>query len=168
MSPARTCVFCLPAAKCRGVLFLPGTSLELTFSGLASCLTTSTLPVLHASNRGDTLSESLTRGGLRPAIPPLSLCSPFGRPCTVFMHTENERPLPESLPVSSQPEPASHVRSYCSEHYNRTTELATSDCSRVLQSLRLTTPPGRSAVLLIHYPLWIATHHRPCLLVCCR
>ena len=50
------------------MLFRPVTSLELTFSGVASSLTASRSPVLHASNSGDVLSESLARVGERTAI----------------------------------------------------------------------------------------------------
>lgn len=68
-----TAVRALPAAKWRGVLFRPVTSLELTFSGVASCFTAAVSPVLHASKRGDTPSGSLTLVGERTAILPTLL-----------------------------------------------------------------------------------------------
>ena len=61
-------VLYIPAAKWRGVLFRPVTSLELTFPGVANCLTAAVSPVLHASNRGDIPSEPLTLVGERTAI----------------------------------------------------------------------------------------------------
>ena len=43
----------LPAAKCRGVLFLPSTSRAFTVSGVSNTFTLSISPFLQASNRLD-------------------------------------------------------------------------------------------------------------------
>lgn len=79
------CVY-LPAAKWRGVLFLPATSLKLTLSRFIRALTFSWSPFLHASKR---LDCSFVFGFAAAAITPglFSTRCLMGRPSHNFFYT---------------------------------------------------------------------------------